>query len=64
MRNLECDHGGHGLEAPSNKLRGICDEMRVKAVHSTNIPAIILHEIDKSAEDWDVCEQLNLAWAI
>lgn len=27
--SLKRDHGRHGLEAPGNELRRICDEMRV-----------------------------------
>lgn len=64
MRHLQGDHGRHGLEAPRNELSRISNEVRVKAVYSADVPPVAPHEIHNSTQHWDMCKQLNLAWAV
>lgn len=64
VRHLQSNHGRHRLEAASYKLRRVCDEVRIQAVHSTYVPATVFHVVDECAQHWNVCEQLNLTWAV
>jgi uncharacterized protein YjaZ len=61
MCNFQCDHCSESLEAARNKFGGIGDKMAVQAEDSTDIPAIVFHEVHKSAKHWYVCEELYLS---